>query len=125
MTKMKRVVVILAVLLLLAACAQKKETPDESDPALQGAVVSDLFSSPGDYNGMEVVVSGKVTAAAPSETVVEGSFTLDDGTGSLLVVTKGAVPGDNQWVTVRGRVAAPYQNDGGRNEVAVVEAQVQ
>ncbi len=128
---MKRAAAVLAAFLLLgAACAQKEETPygKKSAPEgtrLQGIIISDLLRSAGSYHGKEIMISGKVTTDRAAESPGGQSFMLDDGTGSLLVVTKGPVPGHNQWVTVRGRVDAPFQAGEGRKGIAVREAEVQ
>lgn len=127
---MQRAVALLAAsLLLIPACVQKEETVGEKRQAPearspQGIVISSLLEDADRYRGEEVTVSGKVTVGMAFEFVSEQPFQLDDGTGSLWVVTTGAVPGENQWVTVRGTVAAPYQIKGRRYDVALVEAQV-
>jgi hypothetical protein len=128
---MKRAAAVLAAFLLLgAACAQEDEAPygKKSAPEgarFQGIIISDLLRSAGSYHGKEIMISGKVTTDRAAESSDGQSFMLDDGTGSLLVVTKEAVPGDNQWVTVRGRVDAPFQAGEGRRGIALKEAQVQ
>jgi len=73
----RRFVPLAAVLLLLAGCASV--TP-----------IGDLLSNSSKYNGKTVRVKGEVTKSAGA--IVAGAYQVNDGTGTLTVVTEGSSP---------------------------------
>lgn len=79
----------LAVVLMLAL-AGCKTTP-----------IKKLLDNPGEYEGKTVQVAGKVTATMGI--LNYGAFRLDDGTGTITVVTKvGGAPREGAEVGVEG-----------------------
>jgi hypothetical protein len=65
-----------------------------------------ILDDPGRYNGREVTVSGEVTDSA--NLVVVRYYHVEDGTGRIAVVAKGAVPRRGANVTVHGTVRQAF-----------------
>lgn len=76
---------------LLAACS-----------LLTGASVKEILDNPAQYEGKSVTVTGEVVEAA--NLIVIKYYKLDDGTGQIVVVTKGAVPRRGAKATATGAV---------------------
>jgi hypothetical protein len=64
--------------------------------------IGDIKANPGKYEGKRVTISGTVTASA-NVLFVKG-YWVEDGTGKILVVPKGAVPAEGAKVTTSGKV---------------------
>jgi hypothetical protein len=62
--------------------------------------IKKLVDDPGRYNGTTVRVAGKVTTAVGL--LGYGAYRLDDGTGSVLVVSKKGAPREGAEVGVEG-----------------------
>ncbi len=94
--------------------------------AVLAASCSRIFSSnagsitknPADFNGTTVTVSGKVTERYDLPGLK--CYVLDDGTGTIGVVTQGALPQIGDKVRAHGRVDASFKL-GKRALVAVIE----
>ena len=71
--------------------------------------LADVESNPGRYNGKEVVIVGVVTdsygLSIPGTGVRGGAYKVDDGTGSIWVVTDRTVPGKGARLAVQGTVS--------------------
>ena len=65
-----------------------------------GIEIKKLLDDPGRYNGTAVRVGGKVTASAGL--LGYGAFRIDDGTGSVLIVSKKGAPREGAKVGVEG-----------------------
>ncbi len=89
-----RLVTAAALLLLLAGCA--------------GVIpIKTLLDDPGHYNGKTVQVAGTVRGGVSILNV--GTYQVDDGTGTLFVVTKeGGAPRDGAKVAVRGEFKSAF-----------------
>jgi hypothetical protein len=72
--------------------------------------VADIQANPGRYEGKEVIIVGVVKdsygLSIPLTGIRGGAYKLDDGTGSIWVVTDRAVPGKGAEVGVSGVVGA-------------------
>ena len=79
---------VIALALLAAGC---------KDGAIE---IKKLNDDPGRYDGTTVRVAGKVTTAVGL--LGYGAFRLDDGTGSVLVVSKKGAPREGAEVGVEG-----------------------
>jgi hypothetical protein len=80
----------------------------------QGAIeIKKLLDDPGRYNGTTVRVGGKVTTAVG--VLGYGAFRLDDGTGTVLVVSKKGAPREGAEVGVEGtfRSVFTFENQSG------------
>jgi len=100
-----RIGVLLVAVAALAACRSTTQ-------------VGDLLSDPGRYDGRKVRVEGEVGAAAGL--LGRGAYQIDDGTGSLPVVSKEyGVPAQGTHVTVEGIFHALFTL--GSKSLAVLE----
>lgn len=80
--------------------------------------IGDLLADPGRYDGRKVRVAGKVGTAAGL--LGRGAYEIDDGTGSLPVVSKEyGVPAQGAHVTVEGIFHALFTL--GSRSVAILE----
>lgn len=98
----RRLIFILAfaVVLLLTACPREES-------------IARIQADPARYRDKEVAIVGEVTDSYG--VLGTGAFQIDDGTGSLWVITKsGGLPSRGSRVGVRGRIYQGF-NFGGRN----------
>jgi hypothetical protein len=84
-------------LLALAACT------------LLAVKIADIKKDPAKFENHAVTVRGKVTDVGKLPFMTEGFFQVDDGTGTILVVTAGALPEKGAAVTIRGKVQSAVQ----------------
>src|SRR5688572_18271276 len=81
--------------LLAAAC------PDRTS-------IRDIEANPSRYNNKEVVIAGTVRDSygvnIPGTKIRGGTFKIDDGTGSIWVITQDAVPTKGAQVGVKGLI---------------------
>ncbi len=82
--------------------------------------IGDILKSPGAYEGKEVTVAGKVTAT--HNLVVVKYFEVEDGTGSIAVVTQNALPTEGDEVRVKGEVNQAFAIGSARLVVIVEKA---
>ena len=80
--------------------------------------INTIKSNPREYDGKTVTISGTVTQAV--NLLVIKYYVVDDGTGSIPVVPKGAVPSTGKKVTVTGRVDQAFAL-GDRSLVVILE----
>lgn len=81
--------------------------------------IGDLLAEPQRYDGRDVTVEGEVTRAAG--VLGTGGFEIDDGTGSIFVISQGAgIPAEGVTTKVRGRFESLF-NLGGRSIAALVQ----
>jgi hypothetical protein len=66
--------------------------------------ISDILQKPADYMGREVVIRGKVIDAWSLPFVEIRTYTVSDGSGSIVVRASSPTPAAGAAVTVRGRV---------------------
>jgi hypothetical protein len=64
--------------------------------------INQLLAEPGRYADQEVTVGGEVRKSV--SLLGRGAYQIDDGTGTLWVVTKRGAPRQGARVAVRGRV---------------------
>jgi hypothetical protein len=86
-----RLVVALAAVLALAACG------------LVATDIATITSRPADYLGREVTISGTVGDAVKLP-LLPGAYSMKDGTGEILVVTKDQPPPSGSRLRLRCRV---------------------
>lgn len=86
------------------------------------AKIGDINRDPARYAGREVTISGRVINSFGA--LGEGAFELDDGTGSIWVLSEGfGVPGQGAHVGVTGRVEQGITFGGRGFGVALRETQ--
>ena len=80
--------------------------------------IADIEANPGRYQNKEVVIAGTVRDSygltIPGTRIGGGAYKIDDGTGSIWVVTEGSVPAKGTEIGVRGVVGSGV-NWKGRN----------
>jgi hypothetical protein len=64
--------------------------------------INQLLAEPGKYANQEVTVGGQVVKSV--SLLGRGAYQIDDGTGTLWVVTKSGAPRQGARVAVKGRV---------------------
>ena len=86
---------ILAAALLLAACPKRVS-------------IADIEANPSRYANKSVVIAGRVTDSyglnIPGTPIRGGAYKLDDGTGSIWILTEEGVPSRGTEVGVKGTV---------------------
>ena len=83
--------------------------------------IGKIKKDPGAYHGKEVTVSGEVRNTI--KVLGLGYYEVVDGTGSIGVVTKGAVPKKGDTVRVTGEVDQAFAV-AGRSVVVIVDPSV-
>jgi hypothetical protein len=83
----KSVLVVLALALTMAGCR---------------TTINQLLAEPGRFAGKEVTVGGQVVKSA--SVLGHGAYQIDDGTGTVWVITKAGAPRDGARVSVTGHV---------------------
>ncbi|MGI8468167.1 MAG: hypothetical protein ACR2N3_06925 [Pyrinomonadaceae bacterium] len=91
---------VLAAGLLMTACPQKTN-------------IGRIESNPSKYVGKETAITGRVTNSF-GVALLGGVYKVDDGTGSIWVLTSRSVPSKNSRVGVKGKVQDGI-NFGGRS----------
>jgi hypothetical protein len=95
---MRRGFLFMALLALgfLVACAHR-------------VTVGEIQRAPDTFRGKTVTVRGKVQGATKLPFMHEGFYRLDDGTGSIVVVTQGVLPEEGKTTTAKGKVAPTFE----------------
>lgn len=98
-------VVSLAIAVFAAACPKK-------------VTISEIEANPARYYDKDVIVTGTVRdsygLSIPGTPIKGGAYKIDDGTGSLWILTDDVVPGKGTEVGVKGRIGSGV-NWKGRN----------
>lgn len=80
--------------------------------------IADIEGDPGRYADKEVAIAGRVSTSygvsIPFSDTAGGIYKVDDGTGSIWVVTKKSVPGKDARLGVKGKIQRGFTY-GGRN----------
>lgn len=87
---------ILLALSLLLACARR-------------VTVAEILKDPDAFRGKTVTIRGKVRGATKLPFMQEGFFRLEDGSDSLVVVTRGEMPAEGKMTTAKGKVEPTFQ----------------
>ncbi len=70
--------------------------------------IADIEANPGRYSGKEVIVVGVVTdsygLSIPGTGISGGAYKVDDGTGTIWVLTDRSVPGKGAELGIKGKV---------------------
>jgi hypothetical protein len=89
-------------LVVLVACAAMTLAGCEGlRPATR---IADIQARPADYSNREIVIRGQVVDSWSLPVVNVKLYTVNDGSGSIVVRTTAAPPASGARVTVRGRV---------------------
>lgn len=99
------IVVLLAGALLLAACPKRVS-------------IAELQANPSRYNNKDIAVAGVVRDSygvnIPGTPIRGGAYKIDDGTGTLWIITEDVVPNKGAEIGVKGRIGSGV-NWQGRN----------
>lgn len=68
--------------------------------------IGDIVKNPAAFDGKELKIHGKVISVTKLPLIESKFYTLDDGTGQILVTTEQNIPGTEQEVAVRVRIEA-------------------
>lgn len=99
------VVMIASIAIITAACPKRVS-------------IADIQANPSKYNNKDIAVAGTVTDSygtnIPGTPIRGGIYKIDDGTGTLWIITEDAVPSKGSQIGVKGRIGSGV-NWGGRN----------
>jgi hypothetical protein len=84
------IVLLLAIMLLALGCATK---------------ISDIKANPAQYEGKEITVSGTVSEVFWLGILSTGAYQIDDGSGTIWVVTKVSPPEKGKKASAKGTVS--------------------
>ena len=80
--------------------------------------IADIERNPGKYQNKEVAIAGTVRdsygISIPGTNIGGGAYKVDDGTGSIWIITEGNVPSKGTQIGVKGTIATGV-NYRGRN----------
>jgi hypothetical protein len=117
----------LATTLVLVGCIEGRQDIGsevkkvEAGPIEHGAMIEDIIENQEAYDGKEVVVSGKVLSGLAFEFISEQPYRIIQGESMLWVITGDVSPKEGSFVTVRGRIARPYQIKGRSYQLVLLE----
>lgn len=74
-----------------------------------GDKIGDILSKTEQYDGKEVSINGDVIEVLSVPFVSQGAYKLDDGTGSIWIVTSSGTPGKGKTVSVKGSVRTAFK----------------
>lgn len=74
--------------------------------------VADIKANPSRYEGKVVTLRGKAVSGTKLPFMSQGFYQLDDGSGTLVVITKKALPPEGEKVFVRGKVQTAFRIGG-------------
>jgi hypothetical protein len=86
-----------------------------------GESIEDIIANGATYNGREVTVAGKVLPGLAFEFVGEQPYRIIQGESQLWVITADVSPAEGAFVTVRGKIAVPYQIKGRSYQLVLLE----
>lgn len=87
--------------------------------------IADIEANPGRYQNKEVAIAGVVRDSygltIPGTRIGGGAYKIDDGTGSIWVVTEGSVPAKGAEIGVRGVVGSGVSWKGKNYGLGILE----
>ncbi len=103
---------LMASVVFLAACPKRVS-------------IEDIEADPSRYSEKEVVVAGTVKdsygVTVPGTSVRGGAFKIDDGTGSIWIITRDSVPSKGARIGVKGRVGTGVNWNGKNYGLGILE----
>ena len=85
--------------------------------------ISDIKQDPGRFENKVVTLRGKATGGTKLPFMKEAFYEVNDGSGSLMVITKKALPPEGKEVFVRGKVRSAFTIGGQTYGLAVMEGE--
>ncbi len=110
----KTITILSILLIVMAAAGCPKRTS-----------IADIESNPGRFQDKKVAIAGTVSnsygVSIPFTRDAGGIYKIDDGTGSIWVITNRSVPGKNAQLGVTGKVQNGFVYNGKNYGLAIVE----
>ncbi len=110
----KTITILSILLIVMAAAGCPKRTS-----------IADIESNPGRFQDKKVAIAGTVSnsygVSIPFTRDAGGIYKIDDGTGSIWVITNRSVPGKNAQLGVTGKVQNGFVFNGKNYGLAIVE----
>ncbi len=110
----KTITILSLLLIVMAAAGCPKRTS-----------IADIESNPGRFQDKKVAIAGTVSnsygVSIPFTRDSGGIYKIDDGTGSIWVITNRSVPGKNAQLGVTGKVQNGFVYNGKNYGLAIVE----
>lgn len=85
--------------------------------------VSDIKQDPGRFENKVVTLRGKATGGTKLPFMEQAFYEVNDGSGSLMVITRKALPPEGKQVFVRGRVRSAFAVGGKAYGLVVMEGE--
>ncbi len=79
-----------------------------SGGCLLGDKIGDILKKPEEYSGKTVNIKGEVTEVLSIPFIAQGAYKVDDGSGSIWVITTSGTPAKGKEVSVKGTVRTTY-----------------
>lgn len=87
-----------------------------------GDRIGDILKKPEEYSGKMVNLRGEVTEVFSIPLVSQGAYKLDDGSGSIWIITESGTPAKGKTVSVKGTVKTAFVLGGIRGTVVIEES---
>lgn len=108
---MKRISTILLLIVISGIALLATGCPDRTS-------IAEIEANPSKYQNKEVAIAGTVRDSygfsIPGTNIGGGAYKIDDGTGSIWVLTDGSVPSKGAEIGVKGKIGTGI-NYKGRN----------
>lgn len=114
---------------MLTACIENRQEigpeviQQDSGPKADGISIADIIAGGDTYKDKGVIVSGKVMPGLAFEFISEQPYQIIQGESLLWVITDKTAPKEGTFVTVRGKIARPYQIKGRSYTLALIEVE--
>ncbi len=83
--------------------------------------IADIKRNPERFENIAVTLHGKATGVTKLPFMTESFYEIDDGSGTIVVVTKNALPPEGKKVFVRGKVKSAFKIGGQSYGLVVME----
>ena len=71
--------------------------------------VADIQKEPSKFEQKTVTLHGTASGGTKLPFMKDGFYQLDDGSGSITVITKGSLPAEGKKIFLRGKVRSAFQ----------------
>ena len=80
--------------------------------SLMPVKIGDIKKNPDRYQNRAVTLRGKVSSGTRLPFMTQSFYELDDGSGSIMVITRKVIPPEGERVFVRGKVESAFKLGG-------------
>jgi len=128
--RLQLILTVITVFVLVGCIEGRQEIGPEvkktdTGPSSGGIAITEIIADQDGFNGKEVIVSGKVLPGLAFEFISEQPYRIIQGESLLWVITDDISPKDGSFVTVRGKIAVPYQIKGRSYQLVLLEEERQ